>query len=124
MMAVLAAATLAIGGGAAHAAPPKPRSLGVEASIPFVNYGGIWNWQADGDSALYIQDQHRQWYHATLMSPCTDLPFALTVGFRSPGVDQLDRFSSIQVGHQQCQIQSLVTSGSPPVKGKMHKTKS
>ncbi|SCW87858.1 hypothetical protein SAMN02927924_03604 [Sphingobium faniae] len=110
----VAAAALALTGTAMAAETNRP--LGVEASIPFVNHGGIADWRADGRDGLYIQDQHHNWYHASLMGFCTDLPYAQAVGFRTWGGDRLDRFSAIQVGGQRCQIQSLVTSAPPPVK--------
>ncbi|MGC4250477.1 MAG: DUF6491 family protein [Sphingobium sp.] len=110
----VAAAALALAGTAVAAETNRP--LGVEASIPFVNHGGIYDWRADGNEGLYIQDQHRNWYHASLMGSCMDLPYAQAVGFRTWGGDSLDRFSAIQVGGQRCQIQSLVTSAPPPAK--------
>lgn len=97
--------------------PRKP----VEVSIPFVNMGSIEDWRADGDSALYIQDVHRKWYHATLMGPCSDLPFANAIGIETRGVDTLDRFGTVIVRHQHCAIQSFVASGPPPKKPKPHK---
>jgi len=112
-----AAATFAtVNPAAAADAPAKP----VEASIPFVNMGSIEDWRADGDSALYIQDVHRKWYHATLMGPCTDLPFANAIGIETRGVDTLDRFGTIIVRHRRCAIQSFVASGPPPKKSKPH----
>jgi len=94
-----------------------------EASIPFVGMRSIEDWRADGDRALYIQDIHRKWYHATLMGPCTDLPFAEAIGIETRGIDTLDRFGTIIVRHQRCAIQSLVTSGPPPKKSKPLKQK-
>lgn len=115
---LLATATLVAANPAFAAdATAKP----VEASIPFVNMGSIQNWRADGDSALYIQDAHRKWYHATLMGPCTDLPFANAIGIETRGIDTLDRFGTIVVRHQRCAIQSFVASGPPPKKSKPHK---
>jgi len=111
----VAAAVLTLAG-TAMAATGSDRPLGREASIPFVNHGGISNWRADGDEGLYIQDQHRNWYRASLMGACTDLPYAQAVGCRTWGGDRLDRFSAIQVGGQRCQIESLVTSAPPPAK--------
>lgn len=103
----------------AHGAnvPGRPR----EASIPFVNMRSIEDWRADGDSALYIQDIHRKWYHATLMGSCVDLPFAETIGIETRGIDTLDHFGTIIVRHQRCAIRSLVESGPPPRKAKSHK---
>lgn len=91
-----------------------------EASIPFVHHGGVRDWQAEGDEKLYIQDQHRQWYVATLMGPCSDLPFTTVIGIETRGPDTLDRFATILVRGQRCALISLVKSDPPPkkVKGK------
>lgn len=117
MMAAAALASVALATGAAQAADqPQERQLGVEASIPFVNHGGIYSWQAIDRNTLYIQDRHRNWYKATLFSPCFDLPYAEAIGFRTMGIDRFDRFSSVLVRGDQCQVQSLVTSAPPPSK--------
>jgi hypothetical protein len=47
-----------------------------QARIPFANRGGIDNWRVVDDRTVLIQGLNRQWYKATLMSPCIDLPFA------------------------------------------------
>src|SRR3546814_12939274 len=78
-----------------------------EAVIPFVNSGSIRDWSADGREAIYIQDVHGQWYHAKLMSSCTDLPFTETIGFETRGTDTLDKFGTIIVRHDRCPIQKI-----------------
>lgn len=87
-----------------------------QARIAFANQGTIDSWQADGTSALYMQGQGRQWYRATLMAPCQDLPFANAIGFDTRGTTDFDRFSSIIVRGQRCPVKSLVKSGPPPKK--------
>jgi hypothetical protein len=86
-----------------------------EASIPFVNAGSsIRNWQADGEQGLWVQDAHRQWYYARLMSTCHGLDFALRIGFETRGIDNLDRFASVIVpGHGRCPIESFTKSNAP-----------
>src|SRR5262245_54634578 len=107
LIAGLAGAGLAL---TAFAAEPAARPRGPEAEIHFANLGGIWDWRADGDKGLYVQGRDRQWYYATLMSPCFDLPFAERVGFvTEPGGD-FDKFSAILVNHHDCQVISLVKS--------------
>ena len=97
---------------------PKPRALGVESAIPFAS-SSINNWQADGTAALYVQDLHNKWFHATLIGSCTRLPFANAIGFDAGrALNTLDRFSSIIVGGQRCPLTSLVTSAPPPRKAK------
>ena len=89
-----------------------------ETSIPFANMGSIRDWQAIDDSSLYVQDMSRNWYLAKLIAPCTDLTFANAVGFETKGLNQLDRFGTVIVRGQRCQMISFVTSGPPPAKTK------
>lgn len=93
-----------------------------EASIPFVNHGGIRDWQENGDDSLYIQDQHRQWYIATLMGTCTGLRFATVIGIETRGTDTLDRFGTIMVRGDRCALTSLVKSDPPARKAKGQRT--
>jgi hypothetical protein len=90
-----------------------------EASIPFVDHGGIRDWHADRDRGLWVQDIHRNWYYAKLLSPCTGLGFATAIGFvtRPPG--SFDRFSRIIVPREgTCPVVSFVHSDGPPPKDK------
>ncbi len=119
-LAALAAASVATG---AQAAPQKPRAIGVEAQIPFADHRGIRDFQADGDDALWIQDQRRNWYHATLFGPCFGLPYAIGIGFVTKGTSTLDRFGQIVVEGRTCQIQTFVTSNPPPKKADRKKRK-
>ena len=104
---VLAASALA----PAMAAPAAP-----QASIPFVNHGGIRDWRAVDNDTLYVQDRRRNWYRAELLGPCLDLPWAHAIGFETRGVDRFDRFSDVRVRGQRCAVQSLVRSEAPPAK--------
>ncbi|WP_313809275.1 DUF6491 family protein [Sphingobium sp.] len=113
--AFLAVPLLIAGGTASAAKQPPARS---EASIPFVNHGGVWNWQADGSRGVYVQDQHRRWYYAQLMGNCHDLPFANAVGFETRGIDTLDRFGAVIVRGQRCPIISFTHSDGPPAQAK------
>src|SRR3546814_21018186 len=88
LLAALASITLA-GPSWAEETPPS-----TEASIPFVNHGGIRDWRDSGRDAIYVQDQHRQWYRGTFIGPCTDLPFTEAIGFETRGPDTFDRFGS------------------------------
>ena len=90
-----------------------------QASIPFVQYGGIRNWKADSDKGLWIQDSHRNWYYAKLMAPCFGLRFATSIGFDTQPMGTFDRFSSVIVPREgRCTVQSLVESDGPPRKVK------
>ena len=65
--------------------------------------------------------RNRQWYKATLFSPCIDLPFAHTIGFKTNPGGSFDKFSSIIVRRQRCSLTSLVAIPTPAKKPKSHK---
>jgi hypothetical protein len=88
-----------------------------QAAIPFVNFGGIYNWQADGTKGLWVQDSRKHWYYAALMGPCVGLDFANTIGFDVHPMDTLDRFSAVIVpGWGRCNFSSLSVSNGPPAR--------
>jgi Family of unknown function (DUF6491) len=99
-------------------APPAPES---QAQIAFANHGGIYDWQVVNDRTLLIQGQNRQWYKATLLSACFELPFTETLGFESNADGSFDKFSSIKVRGQNCPLVSLVETSPPPKKSAPHK---
>ncbi|MBO9574921.1 MAG: hypothetical protein J7494_04215 [Sphingobium sp.] len=96
----------------------EARIAPAETSIPFANMGGIRDWSAVDDTTLYVQDSSRNWYIAKLLAPCTDLSFATTIGFETKGVNRLDKFASVVVSGQRCQLASFVASSAPPAKPK------
>jgi len=88
-----------------------------EASIPFANHGGIWDWQPDRDKGLWVQSNNRKWYYATFMGPCFGLDFANTVGFDTGPMGSLDRWSAVYVPHRgKCTFNSFEASDGPPSK--------
>jgi hypothetical protein len=95
-----------------------PPAAPAEARIPFANRQGIYSWHVVDDKTVLIQAQNRQWYKATLMTPCFDLPFAETIGFESNADGSFDKFSAIKLRRQKCQLISLVKSDPPPKKAK------
>jgi hypothetical protein len=97
-------------------APASAEFRPIEMSIPFVSQGGIRDWRAVDRDTLYVQDTHRHWYRAELMTSCFDLPFTETIGFAAGGTDRFDRFSSVIVRGQLCPLKSFVASGPPPKK--------
>jgi len=105
-----AAATSAV-----NPAPPK------EASIPFANRGGISRWAVVDNRTLLIEGRNRQWYKATLFSPCIDLPFAQTIGIKTSPGGTFDRWSSLVVRRQRCSLTSLIAIPAPTRKPKSHK---
>ena len=101
----------------ASAAETLPVSHPPDASIPFANHGGIYNWQADRDRGLWVQDIHRNWYYAKLMGPCWGLDFAEGIGFDTRPVGTFDRFSAVIVPRGgRCVVQSFTRSVGPLAK--------
>jgi Family of unknown function (DUF6491) len=84
-----------------------------QARIPFASLGGIQNWVADGETALYIEGLRHQWYHAKLMGHCLDLPYAERIGFVMEPDLSFNRFSAIVVRHHVCQVTSMVKADRP-----------
>ncbi len=105
-----------------NAAPAVSTAAPKEASIPFANHGGIYNWGVVDNRTLLIQARNRKWYKATLFAPCSSLPFAQTIAFKTNPSGSFDKFSSIIVRRQRCSLTSLVEIP-PPVKkpNKSHK---
>jgi hypothetical protein len=96
--------------------------LGKEATIPFMDTIGLYNFEADDDRGVWLQDQQRRWYYATVVPPCTNLSFATRIGVDTRfGGSTLDRTGSLLVDHQSCHLTSLVTSNGPPPKVKKPK---
>jgi Family of unknown function (DUF6491) len=106
------------------ATPAAPNTPAAEASIPFADHDGIYNWQVIDDRTVLIQGQNRKWYRASLMSRCFDLAFAERLGFESNPDGSFDKFSSITVRGQSCPLTSLVDAPPPPRKVKSSKAAS
>jgi hypothetical protein len=68
-----------------------------DASINFVNHGGVWDWHADSKDVVYFQDRQHQWYRAELMMPAVELPFVHYIGIDGGAVDRLDKWGAIYV---------------------------
>lgn len=75
--------------------------------IDFADLGGIHDFRPDGDQGIYIEGQNRQWYHADFFKPCRELQFNERVGFVVEPTGDLNRFSSILVGGEQCYFQTF-----------------
>jgi hypothetical protein len=111
-------AALIAGGGALVAAEKSPEKAekAAETSIPFVNMNqSIHGWQADGQTALWIEDAHHKWYYAKLLAPCQGLEFTLRLGFEPKTMNSLDKFGFVVMPDgQRCPIASLTKSEPPP----------
>lgn len=106
--AAILAALLAVA--PALAGPPAEE----EARIPFVGYNAIRTFRPVSDEVVYLQDQRRNWYRATLAVPCYNIQSALRLGVDTRYGSTLDNTSSFIVGHERCRIHSLVRSEPPP----------
>jgi len=112
----LAALLLPLSAAAATEPAAKPRALGVESSIAFPSGSSIRNWQADRSRGIWIQDRRGDWYYGTFAGYCRDVDFAQAIGVETRGAGRLDRFASIIVRGERCQLSSFVTSEGPPSK--------
>jgi Family of unknown function (DUF6491) len=95
----------------AEGTPLRPEQV----SIPFVNHGSIFDWRANKQEGIWIQDIHRRWYYAETMGTCFGLDFANYVGFDAKPMGTLDRFSAVIVPNEmRCPFKSLTRSEAPP----------
>lgn len=85
-----------------------------ETAIPFVSTNGIVDWRAAADDALYIRGVTGDWYLVRTMGPCPRLRTAISLGFVTRGIDQLDRGGSIIAQGQTCPVASVRRSAPPP----------
>jgi hypothetical protein len=94
-----------------------------ETSIPFVNMKqSIQGWQADGQTAIWIQDTRKNWYYAKLLAPCPGLEFTARMGFEPKTMNSLDKFGAVVMPDgKRCQIGSLTASEEPPKEKKAGK---
>ncbi len=94
-------------------APPR------EAQISFANQDGIVDWQVVDEKTVLVKDRGARWYKATLLNSCFDLPSASQrLGFKANANGTFDKFSTIIVRDQRCQLISFVAATPPPKKSK------
>ena len=94
----------------APAAAPAPK----EARIPFASM--VRDYRAENRDVIYLR-AGRDWYRGTFMAPCQELPWAWNIRFdNGPGVDAIDRFSTVIARGERCRLNSLVKSGGEPPK--------
>ena len=85
-----------------------------DASIPFADHGGIFDWHADGTRGIWVQGTNRKWFYGTFMSACTGLDHADAVGFVTSPSDDLDHWSYVVIrGTVPCHFANFTTSEAP-----------
>jgi len=111
----LAAALLSLAGctGQGHKAPST--SITAAAGLPLNEFDKIYDWRADGSAGIYIQTDRRNWYHATFVAPCENLPFTEHVDVHNTPGQSLDRFDSIEVRGEDCYFKTIEPVAGPPV---------
>ena len=104
MLAAVAACSIA---GVAHAATTPQAAADNQASVPFVDFGGVQDWRVTNAGDLLLQGTAGNYYRAQLMGACPSLGSSMRIGIPGGAMDQLDRFSSIYVGGEPCPLKSL-----------------
>ncbi|HEU0099014.1 MAG TPA: DUF6491 family protein [Allosphingosinicella sp.] len=98
-------------------AAPAPETAAAvtreEVRIPFVNFGAIRSFHANDDEVVYLQDRRDRWYRAEVIGGCRGLPWAHRLGVDTRGSSSFDRFSTLIVDGERCQLTSLTRSGEP-----------
>lgn len=86
------------------------------ASIAFANTpGGILDWHIVDDRTVYLQASGKRWYRAELISRCSDLPYAETLGFATNPDGSFDAFGAVLVRGRRCALRTLTQiEGEPP----------
>jgi hypothetical protein len=102
--------------GFAQAVAPAPIPIGEEAAVPFVRSDGVQDWQADGDRGLFIQGINGRWYYARTLGRCGRLATAVSLGFETRGLDELDRHGAIIAEGWRCALSSVTRSAKPPLR--------
>ena len=92
----------------------EPVLNGPEASIPFINHGGIYDFHVENDRGIWVQARDRKWYYGKFFSPCIGIESAIRVGFQGGPTDTLDRFGAVISRDGRCTLTSLRASTPPP----------
>ena len=113
---LFAAALLSLAGCGSDDPNQKPRleESPATASMEFVDFGNIFDWRGDGTDGIYIQSDHRKWYHATFVTPCQNLPYTEHVDVHTTPPSSASKFDSIEVRGEDCYFKSLDEVSGPP----------
>ena len=109
-------AAISLTGGAYAAnttAPASSAAPSTYVAIPFADHGGIRDWRADDNRAMWIEARNGQWYYAEMFGPCFGLNFSERIGFIVEPYGSFDRYSSVVVDGQKCFVESLRRSDPP-----------
>lgn len=92
------------------AATPEP-----EAQVPLFGRQPLRDFVPDAtrDDAVYIQDERKNWYYATLTGQCPELRWARSIGISNRGGKRLDQYAELVVGGSYCAIDSVKRSAAP-----------
>ena len=90
--------------------------LGSETSVDIRPAQPLYNFKADGDEGVWLQDFRKRWYYATIMGPCPGLGRAFGIGYDLRGSTGFDKSAKLTVEGFHCALSSLVTSDVPPSK--------
>ena len=120
LAAIAGAALCVLPAAAQERSAPAASSAPKEARIPFASM--VRDYRAQDRDVIYLR-AGRDWYRGTFAAPCQALPWAWNIGFRnSPGIDAIDRFSTIIARGEHCRLASLVKiDGQPPAAAKKPK---
>ena len=89
-----------------------------ETAIPFVGSQGVLDWRAAGDDTLYVRGYDGRWYFVRTMGPCPRLRDALSLGFGTSALGQLDRHGTILAQGSLCPVDSVTLTNAPPARKK------
>jgi hypothetical protein len=85
-----------------------------QASIPFADHGGIYDWRPNGDRGIWVQSAHHEWFYGTFVGACFGLDTAPRIGFVTDVTGEFDRWSSIVVPHEpRCHLSTFEASAPP-----------
>ena len=88
--------------------------------IPFANRGDVEDWRAQGNNAIWFQDQHRRC--AELFGPAFDLPFVEHIGIDANPSGTLDKFGAIVVRGHRYGFRSFERMDGPPPRYRARKS--
>lgn len=90
--------------------------IGVETAVDIRPAQPLYNFTADGDEGVWLQDFRKRWYYATILGPCPGLGRVFGIGYDTRGSSRFDKTAKLIVEGFQCAMSSIVTSDIPPSK--------